>query len=130
MLRKMIGVVPVFDTVTFLGALVLPRFTFPKVKLTGEKLRFETAPTPLSWTMWGLPGALSVMVMAPVLVPTAVGLKVTSSRHAAEGVGESGLVQLFVWKKSPLATMLLMVTEDPLMLVTVIATGPPATFSD
>src|SRR5258708_4260275 len=130
MLRKVIGVVPLFETVTFLGALALPRFTFPKDKLAGEKLRFETAPTPLSWTMWGLPGAVSVMVMAPVLVPTAVGLNVTSSRHAAEGEGASGLVQLLVWVKSPLATMLLMVTEDPLMLVTVMAAGPPATFND
>src|SRR5258708_19333981 len=87
MLRKVIGVVPLFETVTFLGALTLPRFRFPKVKLAGEKLRFEIAPIPLSWTMWGLPGALSVMVMAPVLVPTAVGLNVTSTRPAAEGAG-------------------------------------------
>src|SRR5882762_4098496 len=80
--------------------------------------------------MWGLPEALSVMVMAPFLVPAAVGLKVTSRRQADEGEAGRGLVQLLVWVKSPLATMLPMVTEAPLTLVTVMATGPPATFRD
>src|SRR6266849_1308960 len=130
MLRKVMGVVPLFVTVTFLGALALPRFRFPKVKVAGEKLKFETAPTPVSWTVWGLPGALSVMVMEPFLVPTAVGLKVTSRRHADEGEAGRGLVQLLVWVKSPLATMLLMVADAPLTLVTVMATGPSATFRD
>src|SRR5206468_3050201 len=129
MLRKVTAADPLFVTVTFLAALFLPRFTFPKVKVAGEKLRLETPPTPLSCTTCGLPGALSVMVTAPFLVPPAVGLNTTSMRHAVAGVGDRGLTQLLVWVKSPVATMLLTVTGAPLMLVTIIATGPLAVFS-
>jgi hypothetical protein len=51
-------------------------------------------------TVCGLPAALSVMVKAPVLVPPAVGLKVTLSVQVVlTGTLEP---QVWVWEKSPL----------------------------
>src|SRR5579864_422452 len=60
-------------------------------------------PMPLSGTLCGLLGALSVMVSAPVRVLSTVGVNVTVNVQypfGAKGVGVIG--QLFVWLKSPL----------------------------
>jgi hypothetical protein len=51
--------------------------------------------------------ALSVMVTAPVLVPTAVGLKVTLIVQLP--LTATLDLQVCVWEKSPLAVMLVMV---------------------
>ena len=56
----------------------------------------------------GLPGALSVRVSVPVRVPPAVGLKLTLRLHEPCGAMEA--LQLLVWLKSPVATMLDMVS--------------------
>ena len=45
--------------------------------------------------MWGLPVALSVMVMAPVRVPVAVGVKVTLMEQLAPAAREAP--QVLVW---------------------------------
>ena len=58
----------------------------------------------------GLPGPLSVTVSAPVRTPLAIGWKVTLMLQLA--LGTSDAPQLLVWEKSPLATMLLMVSVD------------------
>ena len=59
--------------------------------------------------MCGLPAALSVMVIAPVRVPVAVGVKVTVIVQLAPA--ESELPQEVVLAKSPLATMLVMLND-------------------
>ena len=51
-------------------------------------------PTPLSGTTWGLPGALSVIVTAPLRVPEAVGVNLTLIVQSAPGA--TVLLQLFV----------------------------------
>ena len=43
----------------------------------GEAEIEKPVPTPESTTVWGLPGALTVIVKAPVRLPVAVGVKVT-----------------------------------------------------
>jgi hypothetical protein len=57
--------------------------------------------------VWVAGLALSVMVTAPVLVPAAVGLKVTLIVQLALTAMLD--LQVFVWEKSPLAMMLVMV---------------------
>src|SRR5579859_366699 len=61
-------------------------------------------PVPLNFTECGLFGSLLVMLTVPVLVPTAVGVKVTFTVHEAPGPRLPG--QLEVAAKSPLATIL------------------------
>ena len=63
----------------------------------------EDVPVPVSVTTCGLPVALSVMVMEPLRVPVAVGVKVTLILHAALIPRELGQ-ELAV--KSPVVTML------------------------
>jgi hypothetical protein len=48
-----------------------------EVGLVGDKVTVGAVPVPLTDTLCGLPVALSVMVMAPVQAPVAVGVKVT-----------------------------------------------------
>ena len=81
----------------------------------GERLTTGAVPVPVRLTDWvaGLP--LSVMVTAPVLVPVAVGLKVTLRvQLAATATLEP---QVLVWEKSPLTVMLVMLrTALPVFL--------------
>jgi len=96
-------------SVTVTGKLVRPTASFPKltafgVSVTGNK------PTPVKEVVCGLPAALSVTFNVPVRVPGIVGVKVTlivQLAPAARVAGETG--QLFVWAKSPVVAMLLMV---------------------
>ena len=66
-------------------------------------------PVPVREMMCGLPVALSVMVMAPVLVPVAVGVKVTEMVQLAPAAMKTP--QLVVCAKSPLGTMLVMSSD-------------------
>jgi|SRR5438876_150234 len=96
------GPVPVFVRVTVFGALVVPTFTFPKLRLVGERLTAGAVPVPVRLTVCGLPLALSVTVKLAAHVPEAVGVNVTLKVQlelAASVEGLSG--QLFVWPKSP-----------------------------
>ena len=80
----------------------------PKVKEVGERLTTGPVPVPVRLTVW-VPGlALSVKVKVPVLVPTAVGLKVTWTVQLAPAATLEP--QVLVWEKSPLAVMLLMLS--------------------
>ena len=94
-----------------------------KVKPTGESVALgpEVAPAPLSGTDCGLPGALSVMVIAAVRDPSWLGLKVTLMAQCPPG--ETLEPQLFVSVKSlglvPVIAGLLMVSGRPPMFVSV-----------
>jgi hypothetical protein len=61
------------------------------------------APVPLSGTVCGEPGALDVMVSVPVLVPVAVGAKVTVTVQSS--FSSTPPLQVFVWLKSPEAVI-------------------------
>ena len=71
------AVPPVFDTVTFCPALVVPTAWPPNVNEVGAIVivpPLAGVPVPVNVTVCGLPVALSVKVIAPVRVPVAVGL--------------------------------------------------------
>jgi hypothetical protein len=56
-------------------------------------------PVPVSDTVWGLPGALSVTESEAVSVPAAMGVKVTLTVQLAPAA--TVLPQVLVWPKSP-----------------------------
>jgi hypothetical protein len=84
----------------------VPSFCAGKVKEVRERLTTGAVPVPVRLTVWVAGLALSVMVTAPVLVPAAVGLKVTLSVQLPLTARLD--LQVFVWEKSPLAVMLVM----------------------
>jgi hypothetical protein len=71
---------PVFVKVTTCAVLVVFSCWLAKVRLGAERLAagpVAVTPVPVRLMVWGLGVALSVMVMAPVRVPVAVGVKLT-----------------------------------------------------
>ena len=68
----------------------------PNPRLAG--LSFTTVPVPLSETVCGLPGALSVIDKVAVRGPPCVGLKVTLMVQGVPGATEP--LQVLVWWKS------------------------------
>lgn len=111
--------------VNVLAALVVPTVCDGKVKLVGVNVAWAV-PVPVSGTVCGLLFALSVIVIAPVRVPVAVGVKVTlilqfapAASVAPQGFG------LVTRAKSPLATMLLM-DNVPLPLLVMVTIFPGA----
>jgi hypothetical protein len=56
--------------------------------------------------VWGLLGPLSEIVIVPVRLPPAVGLKVTEIVQSPSAL--TVVPQVLVWEKSPLAVMLVM----------------------
>ena len=72
-----------------------------KVRLSGERLTAGAvlAPVPVKPTVCGLPTALSEMLIVPLRVPVAVGVKVTLIVQLAPAASE--LPQLSVCAKSP-----------------------------
>jgi hypothetical protein len=81
-----------------------------KVKDGGENLTMVLAmPVPVRLTVWTVGLALSVMVRAPVLVPVAVGRKLTAMLHEAPAATLAP--QLLVSEKSALGLMLLMLSS-------------------
>ncbi len=83
-----------------------------QVKLTAGPV---VTPLPASLTVCGLPCALEVIVIEPVLVPVVVGRKVTLIEQPAPVA--KPLPQLSASRKSPLGTMLLMISAAPPVLV-------------
>jgi hypothetical protein len=78
-------------------------------------------PLPVKLADCGLPCALEVTVIAPVLVPVAVGKKLTLIVHAAPA---ARLVpQLLLSRKSPLGTMLEIVKIAPPVLLSIMVCG-------
>jgi hypothetical protein len=73
-----------FTTVIVLAALVVPTFTLPKLSTPGFTVNGVT-PFPLIPTTCGELLALSVIVTAPAIVPTKVGLNVTRIVQLPDG---------------------------------------------
>lgn len=74
-------------------------------------------PLPVSLADCGLPWALEVTVIEPVLVPVVVGWKLTLIEHPAPAA--KPVPQLSASRKSPLGTMLVMVKAAPPVLAKV-----------
>ena len=75
-------------------------------------------PVPLSVTVCGLPAALSVIVSVPVRAPLPTGLKAMLKLQLPPTFRMLGkLPQVFVWTKSPVMLMAVMVTELVPLLV-------------
>ena len=87
---------PVFVIVTVCAGLVAATVVLANVSVVVERLATGAAtPVPVSSTTCGLPGALSVIVRAPISGPGAMGVKATLTTQLA--VGWSGAaVQSFV----------------------------------
>jgi hypothetical protein len=84
----------------------VPTFCAGKVKDVGERLTTGAGPVPVRLMVWVVGLALSVMVTTPVLVPAAVGLKVTLSVQLP--LTATLEPQVLVWEKSPLTVILVM----------------------
>jgi hypothetical protein len=95
----------------------------PNAKLLGERLTVGTTtdvPVPVRLITWGLPAALSVIVMVPDCVPVAVGVKVTLIVQVPFTERVDGLIgQLFVCPYCALADMLEMLSAELPVLVNV-----------
>src|SRR5207244_2858168 len=84
--------VPVFVSVTVIGALVVASGWLPKPRLVGANPTPGAVPFPLSVMICGLPPALSVSDSVPVRAPEAVGVKVTLMVQFAPAGKVAGLV--------------------------------------
>jgi hypothetical protein len=107
---EMISVTPpVLVNVTVCAALVLPTAWLLKVSEVGLRdTTGETMPVPLKVTVAGLLAASELMTTLPLRAPSTVGEKLTLMLQLAPTA--SVLLQVVVWAKSPLATMLAMLS--------------------
>ncbi len=116
--------VPVLVIVTVLGALTEPTVRSPNDKLVGETVTAVEAatPVPVTVTVWGLSGALSVMLISSVTEPKAEGVKVMLIVQYPPPL-ESVPMQLSVSKKSLSVVISVMVSGalPALMTATVCA---------
>jgi hypothetical protein len=105
----------------------------PNVRLLGERLTAgasDDVPLPVKLITWGLPEALSVIVMVPVCVPVAVGVKVTLIEQVPFTGSVDGLMgQLFVCANCVLAAMLEMLSAALPVLVSVTDCDPLVVFT-
>src|SRR5713101_4368391 len=88
MLAMVSAAVPEFISVTGIAPLVVPtNWGVLNAKLGGVSVRARTGsvPVPLSGTVCGLPGALSLMVTVADLIPAAEGVKTTARLQLAPG---------------------------------------------
>jgi hypothetical protein len=121
MLVNVNGFPPVFDTVTICAALVVPTAWLPNVNEAGviPIVVLLLVPVPAKITDCGLPVALSVNVIAPERVPVAVGVNVIWNLHGVPPTAMLGHCASVAPAKSPVVTMLVNVTVDSLVFVTV-----------
>src|SRR3989454_2839205 len=116
-------VVPPFVSVTTWVRLVVLRGRLPKSKLVLDRLRAgpEGVPVPIKLITWGLPPALSVMMIAPARAPMAVGAKLALIVQLALAATLPPFAQVVpvAGMKSPLRTMLVMVSAALPVLVSV-----------
>jgi len=101
-------VIDMFVTASFCGLLVVFRARLGNVMALGLSNTAGAVAVPERLTVWGLPGALSVMLTVPVSVPPVVGVKVTLMAQLAPAATEPS--QVLVWAKSPLAVRLVIVS--------------------
>ena len=89
----------------------------------GEAERANVLPVPPTrFTVWGLPGALSVIVIPPLRLPAAVGVNVTLMVQLV-AVAREAPVQSSVSAKSPMMAMLLIESATSPVLSTVTVSG-------
>jgi hypothetical protein len=112
---------PVLVRVTVWGLLVVP--TNSDEKLGGDdRLTAGPVPIPMRPMLGGLLPASLVIVIDPVRVPLAVGVKVTLMVQLAPAF--TVLPQVFVWAKSPFTAMLVMVSAAfPIFVSVVLLAG-------
>jgi hypothetical protein len=105
----------------------------PNVRLLGERLTAgasDDVPLPVKLITWGLPEALSVIVMLPDWAPVAVGVKVTLIEQVPFTGRVDGLMgQLFVCANCVLAAMLEMLSAALPVLVSVTDCDPLVVFT-
>ena len=77
----------------------------------------KSSPVPVNVMVWGLPSAVSVMAMAPALLPPAAGLKVTFNVQLA--LTATLEPQSLVCEASPPVAMLAMLRAAPPVLMRV-----------
>src|SRR5437588_162450 len=120
--------VPVFVSVTVIGALVVASTWLPKSRLVGSNPTPGPVPFPLSATVCGLPPALSASDSVPVRAPEAVGVKVTlivhsfPTRRSSDLMGQA-LAPVLVAAKSPDAANELIVKAAVPVFVSVTVIG-------
>jgi hypothetical protein len=121
MLETSNGSSPALLRVTDSAGLLVPTACSPNVSPVAERLAAGAMPVPLRLTTCGLSAALLATVTSPVLVPLSMGAKTTLRLQAAPG-GKLG-PQVFVWVKSPLAWILVMLVDTVPGLVRVTTCG-------
>ena len=110
MLVNVTAVPPVFDTVTFCPALVVPTAWLPNVNDVGVIPIAPATPVPVSVTVCGLPVALSVNVTVPLRAPAAVGVNVMWNTHGVASTAMLGHCASVAPAKSPVIAMFVNVT--------------------
>ena len=99
MLVMVSALLPLFVSVTACAALAEPTTCWLNVKLAAESVAVgASAPSPERPIDCGLPTASSVMAIVALLVPAALGVKVTVIAHCA--LGATDAPQVFVELKS------------------------------
>src|SRR5271165_221565 len=119
--------IPGFETVTVRDAGRPPAFTFPKFSAVGDTA--TSVPMPVRCTLLAADEA-KLKATDPVLVPVVVGEKVTVATQFWPAGSVPGHV--FVWEKSPLGAMPVIVSGAVPMLFSVTvweALGVPTTVS-
>jgi hypothetical protein len=89
---------PLLVRVVVWAVLLVPTDWLPKERLVGERPSTGAVPVPERLTAWGLPPALSLMLIEAARLPLAVGVKVTLTVQLAPAASE--LPQVLVWAKS------------------------------
>jgi hypothetical protein len=117
---KLTGPVPVFVTVTFCAGLVEFTVCEANVSDVGDTVTVAGpfTPVPVNVTVWGLPDALSVKVIAPVRVPAAVGLNAIWKVQGVPSTAMPGHCAVVAPVKSPVVTILVNVMATPPLLAT------------
>jgi hypothetical protein len=96
MLDMFIKALPVSESVTLWGGLVVLMFCWPNARLVVERLAMGAwTPVPVKLTFCGLPLALSVIVSEALREPVAVGVNVTLIAQLAPAATPL-LLQVFV----------------------------------
>jgi hypothetical protein len=108
------GLVLLFSSIIDKEELAMPTTCWPKFKLRGERRTKD--PLPVRVTLWEPPSSLSVTVRVSIVVPGAVGKKVTLMLQLPPG--GTGAEQVLVSEKSGLLAPVLVRMVMPLMLST------------
>ena len=84
------GPSPLLVSVTVCAALEVPTSWPAKLRLAVDRLTAGAVPVPVSVTIWGLVGSLSVMVSVPFRTPVCAGLKTTLILQLPWGLRDRG----------------------------------------